>query len=503
MAQIAKFHKKAIAIFGCAQTAENIPVVNDTPTGTITTTTSASTVTGVSTKFLTELAVGSYIYNGAGAVCGRVLSVASDTAATLESNGSVAITGAVFKIGLGPKNALACLNLNFVVETASEAFEYVGDELNRDEQTIITDKFGKLDFETFLPVKGTTSSTPIPQEIPLSDWLQACGFAIVLSSGKYAATNSLASNSFMTIEFRLSSPDLLTTQKTYTITNTRGSIDFDCVVGTKPKLKFNLMGNILAPSSGTISVEKAKIIPDFQYQKASLSEAIKSNTVNLTQLAPYAIAPPTSATVSATSGSTTLVVSAVAGIIVTGSTVTGTGIAANTTITGQISGTVGGIGSYTLSNATTAIVSAVSISLPIDGEPSTPTISTTTTPSTITGGLTNITFSKIAAPNINGFDYNRFLTSAVDGWSKGGKATDLTITGVEDVSASSYNPENMLEVNHKLTLNYSDINDTANKVVTIVFRKIQLTKVSPSDVGSFRGQDLLFKNRGYTDIIFS
>ena len=49
-----------------------------------------------------------------------------------------------------------------------------------------------------------------------------------------------------------------------------------------------------------------------------------------------------------------LVVTAVTGTVLIGSTVTGTGIPANTTITGQVSGTPGGAGTYLTSAATTA-----------------------------------------------------------------------------------------------------------------------------------------------------
>ena len=79
--------------------------------------------------------------------------------------------------------------------------------------------------------------------------------------------------------------------------------------------------------------------------------------------------------------------------------------------------------------------------------------------------------------------------------------TDLTI--LEDIAASAYNPENFLEASHKLVVNYSDVSDTASKVITIVFHKLELTKVTASKVANYTGQDLGFRNVGYTDIIFS
>lgn len=73
--------------------------------------------------------------------------------------------------------------------------------------------------------------------------------------------------------------------------------------------------------------------------------------------------PPTTA--SGTGSGTTLTVTAVVGKIMLGDIVTGTGISAappNTTIVGQVSGTAGGNGVYTTSQATTAVNAALSFS---------------------------------------------------------------------------------------------------------------------------------------------
>lgn len=422
MAQLAKFHEKAIAIYGCAQLAENVSAIS-TPTGTITVSLNATAVTG--TGFLTKVAIGSYLYTSAAVRIGRVLAIPSDTSITLEPINALGTTGAEvamaaqnYATGLGPKNAIAVLNLNFSTELTSEAFQYTGDELDRDEATVITDRFAKFDFETFLPVKGTTSSTVIASEVPLSDWFQSAGMAVTLYAGKYSVTNATASNTYMTIEIRRSSPDI-TTQKTYTITNARGLFDLDLTLGTKPKMKFAYQGNVGA----ILSVEKAKLTPDFQNQKTAISESIKSTTVNLAKLDVWS-----------------------------GSTV-----------------------------------------------PTYQTVTAGTAPT----GTSNLVFNKLTAPNLTGFEYARYMTSDTDGWSKGASPTDVTLTILEDTSAAAYNPDTNLEKSHALTLSYSDTSDTAGKVVTIIFRKLELTKVTNSKVANYTGQDLGFRNIGFTDIIFS
>ena len=417
MAQLAKFHEKAIAIYGCAQVAEGVSVIQASPAGTISS--AAAVVTGVGTSFLTTIPVGAYLYTSADLIIGRVLTVTSATSLTLEATpvaaslvqGSImAASGPVsaisFKVGLGPKNAMAVLNLNYSTELTSEAFQYVGDELNRDEVTSITDKFAKMDFEAFLPVKGTTSATPIVSEIPYCDWFRSCGMAVTLAAGQYTISNGVASNAYLTIEVRRSSPDI-TTQKTFTISNARGQFDLDINVGTKPKMKFNYQGNLDGVS------QKLYMVADFQAQKTTISDAVKSTTINLAELDLY-------------SGST---------------------------------------------------------------EPA-------------VAGTTNVCFNKLTSPNVTGFEYNRYLTGCLDGWSKGATPTDITLTVLEDSALATYNPDNNIEALHKLTLRYADSADTVGKQIEITYHKLQLAKVTNSKVANYTGQDLGFRNVGYTDIKF-
>jgi hypothetical protein len=71
--------------------------------------------------------------------------------------------------------------------------------------------------------------------------------------------------------------------------------------------------------------------------------------------------PPTTATGNS-SGTTSLTLAGVTGSLLLGATVTGTGVPASTTITAQQSGTSGGAGVYTTSQATTLVNAALTIS---------------------------------------------------------------------------------------------------------------------------------------------
>lgn len=66
--------------------------------GTITTTTSSATVTGVGTAFNTAFLVGDQIKDSTGATIGTVLSIASATSMTLSANAAIAVTGGSYII---------------------------------------------------------------------------------------------------------------------------------------------------------------------------------------------------------------------------------------------------------------------------------------------------------------------------------------------------------------------------------------------------------------------
>lgn len=378
-------------------------------TGTLSVTTGTTAVTGASTFYLTEVQVGAYLYDETGTEIGQVASVETDTGLTLVANASSTVTSQVYSVGMGAKNALAVLNLNYATELTSEAFEYVGDELNRDEETVITDKFAKLDFEVFLPSLGiiaTPGSPPLESEVPMVDWFGASGMSLDLTVNDIATfTNSTAANEFLTLEVRRASPGIAT-EKVYTTSDNRGLIDIDATVGTRAKLKFSFEGNI-----ETVT-QKTKLVADFGDLKSEHIGSFKSTTITDAELGLYV------------------------------------------------------------------------------GE----------TAPTYTPGTKNVCFDKAIAPNFTAFEYSRYLTGCVDGWSKGAIPSDVTLTILEDEAGASYNPDNHLEENHGLRLKVGTV---TGKIAQIDFAKIQLANVSPSTVASYTGQDLAFRNVGTTSISLS
>lgn len=73
------------------------PLVLKALTGTAVVTTSSNDVTGTGTKFLTEISVGTALYNNDGVMLGTVASITSDTKATLIGKSMAAASGALKK----------------------------------------------------------------------------------------------------------------------------------------------------------------------------------------------------------------------------------------------------------------------------------------------------------------------------------------------------------------------------------------------------------------------
>lgn len=493
---MAKFHEKAVIAYVCKQLAENVSVVQDTPAGTITTIAGNATVTGSGTSFLTVCAPGAYMYSSKDEIIGRIASVESNTSLTLEdvvpasatpysegvmaiataitgatrtitgvmtaTEGSTAVTGTnfvtnsitagdtiytaggtyvgvvasvggetaltlrkaaeasiagaayvakagAFRMFVGPKNAVAALNLNLETALEKDTYVYSGSELERDEQTVIKDKYFKADFETLLPRLGTIAGAdPVASEVPLSDVFEACGFAAVLSTGsagKVTFTNSLVSNDLVTIVFMLSSGDLVNSQKSHICTNARGLIDLDLQVGTKVKLKFLFQGNY------EVVDQRFALVADYGEQKQRIAANVNKAHVTLAELVKY------------TSGS----------------------------------------------------------------EPSLTNVS-------------NFDFNKLVAPNVAGWDYQRFLGALSEGWSKGATPSDVTITIAEDSADATYDPYAALELNHRMALKFGS---GAGNRVELHCHKLQLGEVSKGSFAAYRGLDLKFRNVGTTDIILS
>ena len=97
---VAAIDTRTLLTYGDLSTTD---IENASPSGTITTTTSSATVTGVGTLFTTQIVAGNTLYNSAGTLIGTVQTVnGSNTTLTLTGNAAVAVTGGTFKVRSSP-----------------------------------------------------------------------------------------------------------------------------------------------------------------------------------------------------------------------------------------------------------------------------------------------------------------------------------------------------------------------------------------------------------------
>ena len=628
---MAKFNVKAITIYCVAQIAQNVRVTRTVEecTGTITTTAGSTDVVGVGTLFLQTATPNAYLYDGSGYTIGQIKTVTDNThlilydvvpAAQVEDTATTkryanARTASAYSFGLGARNAVAVLNLNYADELTTETAVYVGDELSRDEDVWVKDRICKVDFETFVPALGsvartdvvsagadtivletrtttrvigsgttfltdlTTGSrlytaagafigtvatiwtntllelaypakatilgetTPITykydtviavtseEEAPFVDLYEAVSFGVDYSYGGVRYTNQISTNTYLEVEYRLSSPDLAGTfeEKTYRTGDVRGTVDFDIAsIGTRAKLKYMLQGNLIDLQ------ETPRLIADYGMQKTQdgIAETINTNdigsNINWAILQPWyaevLVTFPASiaATETISIGGLTFTASATvtkAELIAIWSRipVTSTAATANTLkateLTGKgtfSAGTLAGWNTFSYEDETSYVLFEASsidtsaTSLLVQGTAALATPDPTVLLSSETPPhrpyVTNICFDKVTAPNISGFQFDRYMLSCEAGWSKTPVASDVTVTIVEDLARAPYNPHNFLSQKHLFVVNWGDAN--IGRMVELEFTAARLSNIVKSQVANFIGQDLQLKSVGKFSLTF-
>jgi len=573
MTQVAKFDQKAVVLYACAQVAEGIPVNQnfwfggDATVGyegyviyvlgtSVTCQKRTYTISGdvlqytddsevaipVAEHPFAKLSVGSYLYDvttalskvGAeskGRVIGRIAAITPvkngnsifDYTIKLEelpversfiTNTRMASAGNgvyKFRVGLGAKNALAALNLNASIETQSEAFQYLGDELDRDEVTIVTDRTCKFDFETFVPAFGTIANT-----VDL-------GMKFDSLNSTTGSLNSTTGVLKVTVD---DSADLkevlgaipLKASINY-IDDSESTVELGKVTEkSDTNLTISLTTDTEVPSVSTplflIINEDALSIPLSPFFQACGMALVLNPSASRYYVSNKNISN-TYLTVEVRHASSDLRIQDKV------YTVTDCRGSADLDL---VIGSIPKLKFNFEGNVNQAKIASEKLKVLPNFEKQKQTRSVTLKSSSIVRAnlelysedgvmpitvptASNIVFNKITAPNITGFKYARYLTSELDGWSKGGEPSDVTISILEDVSsvADVFDPHDNLEKYHKFSLQYKKNDSTSGigSTVLIVFEKIQLVKVSSGTIGSYNSQDVAFRNVGKVTFTFS
>ena len=162
------------------------------------------------------------------------------------------------KATIAAADALAITNLTYtpVLETTTD--EYLGNPATRTAAVTTTDFYGKIEAETPISV-NTVGVAPA-----YTAFMEACGVnGIVVAdaptatppvAGSVTYSNSTINDTYITCQFRRRSPTI-TTEKTHSLMDVRGTLDINVELNKRPMFKFNLLGNVENPTQEGVITE--------------------------------------------------------------------------------------------------------------------------------------------------------------------------------------------------------------------------------------------------------
>jgi hypothetical protein len=203
-------------------------------------------------------------------------------------------------------DVLAVTSLEGSVTNVTDAFQYLGNVLSRDEYTVQKDKYAEFSAETFLQVIGSLDAGVAVTDVPMNQWFQACGGYITvfgtsytagaaisgtdtgvttllpaLAAGSAIVNNGRVSNSSLSIDYRKNSSDDPTQDKLFKFTACRGMIDVNADIGTVSKIKYSMKGNAADPE--TVST----LVPDYGSQTVNVANVIRMSSIVSADIIPY------------------------------------------------------------------------------------------------------------------------------------------------------------------------------------------------------------------------
>lgn len=406
-------------------------------------------------------------------------------------------------------DALAVTELTSDVTRETEAYEYKGDSLSREEFTTLKDTFADVKAETLMPVLGTLNPSLLATDAPLYQWFTACNAnTTVDAAGAVTYSNNVEVNKLLTIDYFKSSPEVSTpgTAKRYRFTDCRGKVDVAFEAGGRATLAFNFMGNDSAPTMET------NIVPDLGSQVNDVASVVRLQNMQYSTIKEI-LGTQEILTI-------TNIVGADGGVTID------FGSAHNAVVgeTLQVSGTTNyneNFVVFSVTDADTVVCIAETSTLietflvSSDGQTliasdgtaivstGNPVIAAETSGSAtkVKGVPKNMCVNNGNFANMFGFDYERYLMTCQEGFSKKAVPTDISVTMLEDeVGGTDFDPEANIEKFFQIDIKWGT---GAGKYVIISIVKAQLINSSDSTVASFFGKDVSFRNTGYTSITLS
>ena len=387
----------------------------------------------------------------------------------------------------------------------TEQFQFLGDSLDREENTTVKDTYSNVKIQTLMPVLGVVNGARTEAEGPLRQWfgaVKAKAFAagdsdgtfdnsgspltltdgevvVVTNDGSICYTNSVANNELLTIDYIKSSDEATAgKQKRYRYYDARGSVDFSFTASEKVKLDFNYMCNFSTPTMETA------VTFDYGNQRTYIAANVRKDNMIKSIIQAYPTAALTELTIIAIddSAGTITVQTSAAHSLTTGDYVNIYGTTSFNEADKQITVTAADTFTYTSSLTGAAETSG--------------TVTVTDTDSSTNG----LCINNLNVPNLFGFEYSRFLLTCQEGFDVGAIPTDVTCTILEDeVGGTDFDPEANLENFFKLKFHYGT---GAGKNVKLILDRLQLANVKDTKISKYWGKEISFRNVGKAFLIF-
>ena len=522
----------------CTLTGTNLPVIT---AANIITALTQYTLTGI-TNYVAGIVISA---TGTGAskyqftslsTTGNVLGIRDLTGAAISTTqaGLVVATGVATGMTLSgytsgaltPNGSLALTSIDGSPTRDTQAITYIAGALERREYTFQKDVYIELTCETPMQViwvntianiaTALTSTYGIGTSMTLGTFgiFEACGGYITIytsavgsiyPNGFIQVDNTQQSTAYLTGDYHISSVDDTTYDKLWKFYDLQGMFDVSASIGDMPSFKFDFKGNVSNP----INTKVPAMTPNWGQQYLSVAPPILPATLSLAQLVPladtysaatlfasitYTLPTDASGSSGASNMLTITVNSGTHGITPGDIRMVAVGVAG--------SGAVAEAGVNASIYNNTFVATAISTTALIINLPSIPSaIPTTASIAVGTTAAIPFNFGTLSAPSFLGFDYTRYLTGNLIGFSKKATPGDVTISVLQDqAGTTNWDPDRSVTNFYGAQIRWGTGN---NNYITLMWNALQVANVKKATIGEFSAREVTLRNTGKSFIIYS
>lgn len=331
--------------------------------------------------------------------------------------GKIEAVANVYEPGIIATDVIPATSITGSITYETEAFQFLGSSLDRNEFTYLKDSYADVQIETPQQVLGTLNPTMTVAEVPMSKYLRACGgnTSVNGGTGVVTVTNSIAEPATLSFNFDKTSISDAVNAKRFQFYGMLGMVDLSAEIGKIPTLKFAFKGAAFKPITAPI------LAPDFALQTTSLAREVRQATIVNAQVTPY--------------GENFAIASVVTGTatITNVTTVATVALTAHGLIKGQLVRVRGATGAdkdyYNGDFIVTSVPTSGTFTYTMNGTPAGSAVGTIVI--TKDGWAKTFCFSNLQAPNVFGRELSRSLTGCEESYDIKAIPTDVSVTSLE------------------------------------------------------------------------